>query len=241
MKRRLFHFLIGMTLTLPGCEQRQSGQTGQVTFQQRVLPHPNPTNYEFDATIGDVKDAIKKAFSKWREEELKLRERRVWNGPGDAEAKRRLTAALQRPPMYLFWKGDADALAKDLLTRPGNENDAYFYGTDSPVGESQVYFKDGQPLIYYADFHIHLTAVGPKRTRVEIFTCDSSVAAGAEKSLTVHRYGNSLITANVDPTTVEEYQILLRLGEQLGAKDMPPLIIPGTNSPMKQLTKPRQS
>jgi hypothetical protein len=57
----------------------------------------------------------------------------------------------------------------------------------------------------------------------------------------VHGHNISLITANVEPTTVEEYQILLRIAEQLGVKDMPPLITPGTNAPIKQVTKPRKS
>lgn len=240
MKRWVFHCLVASALALAGCEQ--SGQSGQVTFQQRILPHPNLTSYEFNATVAEVKDAVKGAFDKWEDEELRLRKGKVWNGPGDAEAKRRLTSALQDSPRHPFWKaGEAYGRAMDILARPGNENDAYFDGTESPAGESAVYFTDGQPLIYYAGFHIHITAVGPKRTRVEIFTYDSSVAVGAEKAWTVHGHNISLITSNIEPTTVEEYQILLRIGEQLGEKNMPPLATPGTNAPAKQITKPRRS
>jgi len=152
--------------------------------------------------------------------------------------KRLLTMALQLPPGSLFWKGDGDALSKGLLIKPGNENDAYFYATDSPVGESQVYFRNGLPLIYYADFHIHLTSVAAQKTRVEILTYDSSVVTRADEGW--WRHGPAFISVNVDPTTVEEYQILLRIGAQLGTKDMPELVVPGPSSPVGQIRKPRR-
>jgi hypothetical protein len=236
MNHQLLALFIGMALTFTGCGQQPAG----VTLQERLLPHPNPTNYEFEASISEVKAAIKKACGdKWRLAEAKKNRGRVWKGDGDADAKRLLTMLLQLGPGSLFFKGDADALAKGILTRPGNENDAYFYGTDSPVGESQVYFKDGQPLIYFADFHIHLTAVDPRRTRVEIFTYDSSVNSGLYAPWSPAQ-GRSFIYVKVDPTTVEQYQILLRIGEQLGTKDMLQLVTPGSDSPVKELTLPRE-
>jgi hypothetical protein len=222
--------LVATTLVASGCGKPQ------VSLQERVLPHANPTSYEFDdATINDVKSAIKMAFEKWRDEELKNRKERIWKGSGDADAKRLLTMQLQLPPASLIWKGDADALSKHLLTKTGNENDAYFYGTDSPVGESLVYPKDGQPLIYFADFHIHLAAVDPRKTRVEIFTYDSSVNTGAKGPRSAH--GRTFLFVPVAPTTVEEYQILLRIGEQIGVKGMPRPVIPAPDSPVRELTK----
>src|SRR5258706_536767 len=117
---------------MAGCGERH------VIFQQRLLAHPNPTNFEFNASLSAVKEAIKQAFKESLASAARNNRLRVWNGAGDPEAKRLLTILLQLPPGNLFWKGDADALSKQLLTKPGNENDAYFYGTDSPVGESPV-------------------------------------------------------------------------------------------------------
>lgn len=241
MKRWAFHLLLAMTFALAGCEQRQSSQAEQITLQEKSLSHTNPTTYEFDATMSEVKGAIKDGFETWREEQIRKYQAKVWGGSGNAECKRFLTFVLQSAGGgSLLWGDDGALISKALPAKPGNENDAYIYGGEAPVGESRVYFKDGQALIYYADFHVHLTAVGTNRTRVEIFTYDCRVAVGAEKRWTVHRYGPSLIVVNVAPTTVEEYQVLLRIGEQLGTKNMPPLITPGTNSPVKQLTKQRQ-
>jgi hypothetical protein len=142
---------------------------------------------------------------------------------------------LQLPPGSLYWKGDADSLTKNLLSKVGNENDAYFNGTDSPVGESKTYLIASQPLIYFADFHIHLNAITASRTRVEIITYDSKVNTGAYAGRTAH--GRSFLYVPVDPTTIEEYEILLRIGLQLGAKDMPPIEVPGPGSPVRQITK----
>jgi hypothetical protein len=138
----------------------------------------------------------------------------------------------------LIWKGVADVLTRGALAKPGTENDAYLSGGGTCIGESKTYFKDDQPLIYFADFHIHLTALDERKTRVEIFTYGSYVVTGLDESWSPH--GPSLISAEVDPTTIEQYQILLDIGRQLGAKEMPPLLTPGPDAPVKELTLPRE-
>jgi len=234
MNRWLSNLITGTALTLTGCLL----QSKNVTFQERVLQIQNPTSYEFNANVSEVKSAIKQALGdEFGEQEYEKHRGRVWKGGGDAETKRLLTIALQLGAGSLFFKGDADSLTDGILAKPGNENDAYFYGANAPVGEFQVYFKDGQPLIYFADFHIHLTVIDPRKTRVEIYTYDSIVNTGVRGPNTVH--GRSFIYVKVKPTTVEEYQILLRIGEKLGTKNMPLLVTPGPDAPVKELTKPR--
>jgi hypothetical protein len=236
MNYPLLGFMAGIALAVAGCGR---APVPQVVLQQRLLPHPNPTNYEFEARISDVKTAIQRACGhEWEKELAKKNRGTVWRGGGDPQSRRLLTDALQKPVPRLFWRGDADALARGLLTRPGNEDDAYLYNFNAPV-ESQVYFKDGQPLFYMADFHLHLAALSPGETRVEIFTYDPAVGTGVDERWSAH--GPRLITVIVEPTTVEEYQILLRIGEQLATKNMPLLATPGPNPPVKELRKPRQS
>jgi hypothetical protein len=237
--QRLLTKLVAIALLFAGCEQRHGTEAEQVTLQERILSHPNPTSYEFDAALGDVKEAIKTGYDKWREEQRKKYREKVWKGAGDTKSKHLLTLALQLSGLtQLLWKGDGDSLAKGILSKPGNENDAYIYGGDTPVGESEVYFKDGQPLIYYADFHVHLTAASPKMTRVEIHTHDSNVVTGVNESWSPH--GTSFTSVKVEATTIEEYEILVGIGEQLGAKGMPPLAVPGPDAPVKQLKLSRE-
>jgi hypothetical protein len=236
MNYPLLGFLAGIALAFAGCGQPP---VPQVAFQRRLPPHPNPTNYEFEASITDVKAAVQKACGdEWRKDLAGKSRGIVWKGGGDPQSRRFLTKALQQPEPRLFWKGDADALAKGLLTKPGNEDDAYVYNADAAF-ESQVYFKDGQPLFYQADFHLHLTALGPRKTRVEIFTYDPCVGTGVDERWSPH--GPRLVRVVVEPSTLEEYQILLRIGEQLQTTNMPPLVTPGPDSSIQQLTKPRQS
>jgi hypothetical protein len=218
-------------LLLPGCGPNS------VALQRKPLARPNPTNFVFDASVAEVKLAVKKWYDKRRHEELKANKTREWPGHADEETRKSLTGLLRLPPAMLFWKGDADALAKFLLTKPGDENDAYFYATDSPVGLSQVYFKDGQSLIYFADFHIHLAELGPMKTRVEITTYDPVVNTTARGPWSLERGGRPFIYVPVDPTTVEEYQILRGIGEQLGATNMPAVLVPDSNAPAQPVTK----
>jgi len=239
MRNSLQALLVGAVLVFTGCEQCQSGDVNQVTLEKKLLPQPNPTSYEFDATVSDVKDAVKIAIKRWEDELRRNYQGRVWKGDGDADTKKSLSQTLQLSgSASLLWKGDADSLANGLLTKSGNENDAYVWGGGRPVGESQTYFKDGHPLIYFADFHIHLTATSPQKTRVEVTAYGSSVVTGLDKSWSPH--GPSLIFVTVEPSTIEEYQILLKVGEQLGTKNMSPLVTPGTDSPVRELTKPRE-
>ena len=236
MNRWLLGLVAGMALVFTSCGQQP---VSEVTLQERLLPHLNPTNYEFDATIKDVKAAIKRACGdEWRKELAAKNRTTVWKGGGDSHSQRLLTRAMQEPVPRLFWKGDADALTKNILTKPGNEDDAYLYDADAAF-ESQVYFKDGQPLFFEADFHIHLIEVSPQRTRVEISTYNPTVSVAVDERWSPH--GPGLIRVAVEPTTVEEYQILLRIGDKLGTKDMPSIATPEPNSSVKQLTKPRQS
>lgn len=92
-------------------------------------------------------------------------------------------------------------------------------------------------MVYFADFHIHLAAVGPSRTSVTVFTYDSSVVAGLEWR---PAHGQAYIFVEVPPSSIEECEIPLRIGRQLDATDMPALKVPGPDAPVKKLTPPRQ-
>ena len=231
--------LVGAALIFSGCEPDRGGHIEQITLYEKLLVRQNATSYEFDAGVADVKDAIGKAFGQehrtkqWREAQSA-----IWKGKGDASAQKALTEALRWQGADLIWKGEADVLTRGALAKPGTENDAYLSGGGTCVGESKTYFKDDQPLIYFADFHIHLTALDERKTRVEIFAYGSYVVTGLDESWSPH--GPSLISAEVDPTTIEQYQILLDIGRQLGAKEMPPLLTPGPDDPVKELTLPRE-
>ena len=226
-------------LSLAGCGPPT---VSQVSLQEKVLTRPNPTAYDFDAGIGEVKAAIQKQHEDWSHQMSTRYGHKICGGDGDAASRQIYTRRLQMIGLEsLVWKGDADSLTRGLLTRAGNENDACLLGMEAPYSESQVYFQEGQPLIYHADFHIHLAPLGSGKTRVEITTYDSRVAAGVDRRFSVHSSGPGLFTVTVAPTTIEEYQILLGIGEKLGITNMPPLVTPGPASPVRQHVKARNT
>ncbi len=164
-----------MALLLSGCG------SDKVTIQERPLPQRNPTNYEFNAPIPEVKSAI-----------------------NDARGEKSLDSQNPHEGGQLTWKSDHNPFAKGVFSKSENENDAYLHGMGSSVGKSKVYLKDGKELPFYADFQIHLIPIGTSKTRVEIITHDSYVEAGTEW----HPFARAGIFAVVESTSIEEYQIL---------------------------------
>jgi hypothetical protein len=175
---------------------------GNPHVESKPLPAPNPTAYTFDAGI----DAIHQAIRQLYEQQFRDRSR------------------------YLFtpvFAGDENLIEEmaAVFSQPGNQNDAYLSYMHDPVGMSQVYSVGGEPVPFLADFHLHITPREAGTTRVEIRTLRPEVLAG--KTLLPR---NHLTRANiylpVEPTTIEEYSILLKIGAVVGQADMPALILP---------------
>lgn len=181
---------------------------GYVRIEERLLPQRNPTTYEFPASI----KAVQRAITAARGEDYQM----------------------TRPPfqrLVLVWHGDENPFAKNVFSRTNTEYDAYLYGMGEAVGRSSVYVNGGKELLYYAEFQIHLVPAGPQKTRVEILTRDSHVEAGTEW----HPFVRAGIYATVAPTSVEEYEILLDVGTQLGVQNMPKIIKPDASSPTRKI------
>jgi len=100
----------------------------------------------------------------------------------------------------------------------------------------RLYVKDGEAKTYYADFKIVLTPTNdPPRTRVAIVAQNCRVIAGTEW----HPFARAGVFVDVDPTSIEEYQILLDIGRELGVQDMPKLITPDAQSQTRKIRRPR--
>ena len=96
----------------------------------------------------------------------------------------------------------------------------------TPIGKSVVYFARGKPLDYLAEFHLHLVERGPKETQVDVWTHKPEVNLGKVFHFGTRGPGFAEIYVAIEPTTIEEYEILLRMGQLLGEKNMPPIIVP---------------
>lgn len=113
-----------------------------------------------------------------------------------------------------------------VLRGKENINDAYIYSFWDDT--SLVYVSSEEPLLYYAEYHLHLTASDSTNTYIEVRTVDSHIITG-KNFLRGYTHVN-LKTVDVPPSSIEEYKILLIIGEILGVKDsMPKLKLPKPN------------
>jgi len=83
--------------------------------------------------------------------------------------------------------------------------------------KSKMFFRFGKPLPYSPEFIIHLDSISEKKTNVVVITSDTTVVVGGIG------FGHVGYTweKKVSPSTIEEYEILLLIGQQLSQEGMP--------------------
>ena len=105
------------------------------------------------------------------------------------------------------------------LYRPSNGSE---YDLDQlELTKSDVYHSLGKPLEYKAEYHVFVSPLLDSQTRVEVRTVEAHVRIGP----TFASHGGDLYEW-VAPTTIEEYRILLMIGDKVGEQGMPPLQLP---------------
>jgi hypothetical protein len=126
----------------------------------------------------------------------------------------------------LLWQKEVDQYHyKDIFKDSLNFND---YVISLFSSDSKNYFStnDTIPLKYYAEFHLHLVEIDTDRTLVQVITYHSRIVVGEETMGLVGEIGRE-IAEPVEPTSIEEYEILFRIGKELGVnRKMPKLLLP---------------
>ncbi len=90
--------------------------------------------------------------------------------------------------------------------------------------KSKIYFKNGKPLYYDVYILLHLDSIPENKTKVTAITYISEICEGGyQLGNTGHGYSR---IKKVPPSTIEEYEILLAIGRQLGDMNMPKCIYP---------------
>ena len=86
------------------------------------------------------------------------------------------------------------------------------------IEQSRIFFRFGLfPYPYDADFILRLNSISENKTEVNIFTLNS----------TIFIFGIGIYHRGIEwdkkvcPSTIEEYEILLAIGKELGEKGMP--------------------
>lgn len=153
---------------------------------------------------------------------------------GETFSRRKL--AKPNPTMYVFHAPVAQvrgAIRGIAATYPCPPSPTLCLDVDPPsngteydfvqleLTKSEVYRWLGKPLEYKAEYHIFLSPLWDSQTRVEVRTVEARVRIGP--SFTFH--GGDTYEW-VAPTTIEEYRILLMIGDKVGEQGMPPLQLP---------------
>jgi hypothetical protein len=116
-----------------------------------------------------------------------------------------------------------------LFLQPGNNHDLYLF----PIyylGKSKIYIREnGDSIFYRASFYLHLEKKDEKRTQVIIKTIKPEIIVGKKLFPSLPHLIRGDRTIEVEPTTIEEYEILLEIGKLVGEKNMPPINLPEKN------------
>lgn len=130
-----------------------------------------------------------------------------------------------------------DAIHKDmvieeisnLFSYTKNKSDFCLMPIDY-LSKSKIYLKEnGDSLEYEAWFYLHLEAVDKMHTKVSIKTIEPKIIIGRELIPKPPHFVRRDKTIPVEPSTIEEYQILLKIGKLLKEQNMPSLILPDAN------------
>ncbi len=172
-------------------------------IKTKLLSQKNPTSYVFTRPVPEVREKILTAFK-------------------DDDLMRDFYSSFPTTQYFFFAVESREhaVFAERIFANRENQDDVYLHSYGTPICLSPVYFAGGKPLRYRAEFHLHLTSLDDNSTKVTITTHDPTVINGS-KCCGLHGYMANDVT--VEPTTIEEYKILLFIGRVLGAGDMPRL------------------
>lgn len=176
-------------------------------YQEIEFNDKNPISYCFSTNPKQVKEAVIKKFDNYKTMNLDL---------------------------VLKNENKFDRKINLLLSQNGNENDICLR-TFGDCLSSKVYLKDNKPALLEVDFHVHLDSLGINRTKVTINTLRYEIYTGAKIGISDNFVLGQPNTEKVPPSTIEEYEILLAIGEELGQKGMPPCNYPKKDA--KKITR----
>ena len=174
--------------------------SGCSSIHEHRLHHQNPTSYQFPFGRETVVRAIKTTLGKSGFRSMNLQ----WCD--------------QVSTSHMFIPDLCDS---------SDKNKAFLYADfENPIGTS-TYYRGSKPLPFYSDYLLNIEPVTEELTLVSITGKNTHVVTG--KTTTFGPCGLVRVnkTASVEPTTIEEYEILLAIGKELGlAEIMPPITYP---------------
>lgn len=173
---------------------------GPAEVKTHPLPKAFPTEHVFHVPEAEVQAAI---------ERMCRDPRKIFPNPAN-----------HPPLLVLIWKGERGAKGLPLYKHMVNRDDAYLSCEEEPVCKSTVYTdRRGEPLEYLADFQIHILPQGSNETYVRVTALHPRVIVGRKFAFGSGGFGMGKIYAEVQPTTLEESEVLSALQKHLKADE----------------------
>jgi len=119
-------------------------------------------------------------------------------------------------------KKDSSYFSKSYFSNANTSNDIYLRSYDG-WWLSKLYFSKGKPLEYGTSFIIKLSKIDRNSTKVSIVAEDPIVINGIDG---FGFHGPRGRETKVQPSSIEEYSLLLFIADKLGDKTLPPLKLP---------------
>ncbi len=164
---------------------------------KRIMDKKNPVEYVYNSSIDSLQSIISR--------QLEINNLMVWDS---------------RHGIMV-----AEEVSK-LFSQKGNSSDFCLESLDFEK-KSKIYLaEDGDPFVYLAWFYLHLESIDEAHTKVRITPIEPKIILGLELLPTPPHFVRRFKEMTVDPSTIEEYEILLEIGNLVSEKDMPPLILP---------------
>ena len=190
------------------------------TIEAKNFPIKNIPEHNFNIGINKLRDTITSLFNLENQDENKfLRDIFYYYSEGELSKE-------NKHLIYFNVETAHDTLfSKDYFLNANTSNDIYIHDFGTPW-LSKLYFSNGKQLEYKTAFIIKLSKINNDSTKLSI------IAEGPKVLNGISGYGPHGAIARetiVNPTSIEEYSLLLFISEKLGDTTLIPLKLPNNN------------
>jgi hypothetical protein len=116
------------------------------------------------------------------------------------------------------------------LEKPANKYDMFIDARFDNLKSYTYKNHEGEYLEYLVSFYIHLDSIDISKTKVSIETFDPKLIRDHDLLPSPPHFVRNPKWLIGEPSTIEEYSILLNIGKSIGEKNMPSLILPDMNT-----------
>jgi hypothetical protein len=191
------------------------GCSSQEQIETKPFPIKNNAEHVFNLNANVIKDTIVRAF-------------KIENDPEDNKHLRDIfwyyAGEVKEHPMAILFSAETSRdtiFSLHYFSKPNTADDV-FLEVYHEAWISKYYHSHGHPLKFTTDFAIQLSSIDANKTKVKIIALNPEVINGT--GFGVH--GPANIYTPAQPTTIEEYSLLLFIADKVGDTTLPPLKLP---------------